>query len=122
MKSILLVGLGGAVGSMLRYFTTSTFNRVVNTTFPIGTFAVNIIGCVLIGILVSAAEKNQLINNDVRLLLITGFCGGFTTFSTFSHENIQLLNTGNFTSLSINIIASVALGIAGVWLGLNIIK
>lgn len=122
MKSILLVGLGGAVGSMLRYFTTSTFYRVVNTTFPIGTFAVNIIGCVLIGILVSAAEKNQLINNDVRLLLITGFCGGFTTFSTFSHENIQLLNTGNFTSLSINIIASVALGIAGVWLGLNIIK
>lgn len=122
MKSLLLVGLGGAVGSISRYIISSSLGRVSNTTFPIGTFMINIIGCILIGILVSAAAKYQVINDDMKLLLITGFCGGFTTFSTFSHENIQLLNAGNFTLLSLNILASVALGIVGVWLGLNIIK
>lgn len=122
MKSLILVGLGGAVGSMLRHLSSTVVNRFSNTTFPLGTFVVNIIGCLIIGMLVSAAGKYQLINNDIKLLLITGFCGGFTTFSTFSYENIQLLNTGNISSFALNIIASVVLGIVGVWLGLIIIK
>lgn len=122
MKSLILVGLGGAVGSVLRHLSSTVVNRFSNTTFPLGTFVVNIIGCLIIGMLVSAAGKYQLINNDIKLLLITGFCGGFTTFSTFSYENIQLLNTGNISSFALNIIASVVLGIVGVWLGLIIIK
>lgn len=122
MKSILLVGIGGAFGSMLRYLSALLTNRYWNNSFPLGTFAVNIIGCILIGILVALAEKQNIINNDLKLLLITGFCGGFTTFSTFSLENIQLINTGNYTLLILNILLSVSLGVLGVWIGLNIIK
>lgn len=122
MKSILLVGIGGAIGSVFRYLSTILTNRFWNNSFPLGTFAVNIIGCILIGILVALAEKQNIINNDLKLLLITGFCGGFTTFSTFSLENIQLINTGNYTLLILNILLSVSLGVLGVWIGLNIIK
>lgn len=122
MKSLILVGIGGAIGSILRYTTVNSINRIFNATFPLGTFIVNLIGCLIIGIIIAAAEKEQLINNEIKLLLVAGFCGGFTTFSSFSLENIQLLNLSNFSALALNIFGSVLLGVFGVWLGLNIIK
>lgn len=122
MKSIILVGIGGAIGSIIRYVISILSNKFWHSNFPIATFSVNILGCVLIGLLFAAAEKQNIINQDLKLLLITGFCGGFTTFSTFSLENIQLLNTGQILPFSLNIILSVGIGIFGVWAGLNLLK
>lgn len=122
MKSILLVGIGGAIGSIFRYLISVSTNKIWNNSFPLGTFVINIIGCLIIGIIVSLAQKQNIIDNNLKLLLITGFCGGFTTFSTFSLENIQLLNSGNIIAFILNILLSVSVGILGVWVGLNLIK
>ena len=90
LKSILLVGVGGAAGSMLRYLTALLVNRYANSHFPWATFTVNILGCFLIGLLFGLLDKQQVANQNIRLLLITGFCGGYTTFSAFSIENLNL--------------------------------
>ncbi len=122
MKSVMLVGIGGALGSILRYLMGTSINKFYHGHFPMGTFVVNIIGCILIGLITAIIIKQNIINSDLKMLLIVGFCGGFTTFSTFSQENIQLINSGHFSILALNIIASVSLGVLGVWAGLNIIK
>lgn len=87
IKNILMVGLGGACGSMLRFLCQKAFAL---SSFPIGTLLVNIAGCFLIGLLWGLVARNTL-NDQLRLLLMTGFCGGFTTFSSFSYEGMELL-------------------------------
>ena len=88
VKSFLLVGLGGSIGAMLRYLV-ATIWRTDN--FPYNTLVINIVGSLLIGIVFALSEKTDLINDNMKLFLATGICGGFTTFSTFSAENFQLL-------------------------------
>ncbi|MDR1877326.1 MAG: fluoride efflux transporter CrcB [Flavobacteriaceae bacterium] len=117
IKHILLIGLGGALGSVLRYLTAVYTAKHYSGTFPLATFLINITGCVLIGLFIGLAERYQLINTDIRLFLITGFCGGYTTFSTFSSENLQLFQNGNPITLFSYIFSSVLIGIVGVWLG-----
>ena len=100
-KAILLVGLGGGVGSILRYLTSVVATKYFQSNFPLGTFAVNVLGCLIIGILIGLFDKQQLANPDLRLLFITGFCGGFTTFSAASVEAAQLvLGQGSRTTRS----------------------
>ena len=100
MKNFLLVFIGGGFGSGLRYLIGKYLNSSLGG-FPIGTFTVNIIGSLLIGLILGyAAKENSLSQNQV-LLLATGFCGGFTTFSAFAHENFQLLKTGDIMQFSI---------------------
>jgi CrcB protein len=118
MKQILLVGLGGAAGSMLRYLTTILTARYFPVQFPLGTFVVNITGCFLIGLLMGGLADQH--NPQLRLLLITGFCGGYTTFSAFSYENMVLLNSNHSLMAIGYIFASVVFGLAAVWLGLKI--
>ncbi|WP_104736209.1 fluoride efflux transporter CrcB [Hanstruepera ponticola] len=121
MKSLLLVFIGGGVGSALRYLIGKWLNSP-DTGIPYGTFAANILGSLLIGIILGLAAKNNSLNSNQTLLLATGFCGGFTTFSTFAYENHVLLKSGDFTSFAVYTIASFIVGFLAVFLGLYIIK
>ena len=96
IKQILLVGLGGGLGSIFRYLTSILTAKYYSNTFPLATFTANILGCFLIGILVGTLGQNIQANNSLKLLLITGFCGGYTTFSAFASENISLLQTNSY--------------------------
>ncbi|MDR3271987.1 MAG: fluoride efflux transporter CrcB [Flavobacteriaceae bacterium] len=117
MKQILLIGLGGALGSIARHLASSFTAKQFSGLFPLPIFLVNITGCVLIGLFLGLFEQKQIISSEMKIFLVTGFCGGYTTFSTFSSENLQLLQNGNFLTLFAYIFLSVAAGILGVWLG-----
>jgi CrcB protein len=117
IKQMLLVGLGGGVGSALRYLTAWFVGRHVSCPFPLGTFAVNVLGCFLIGLLAGLSARGGLLGEEARLLLIAGFCGGYTTFSAFSIENVSLFEGGNYLTLAAYVLASVLTGVGAVWLG-----
>lgn len=119
-KHILLVGLGGAFGSITRYLAQKYFLQVLPGVFPIGTFIVNMMGCFLIGLFFGMAAKYAFFTPALRLLLMTGFCGGFTTFSAFTLEGMELLNQQRFLIFTLYFTCSVFLGLiatfTGVWL------
>jgi CrcB protein len=120
MKQILLVFIGGGFGSVLRFIIGKYLNQ--SGGIPYGTFAANILGSLLIGIILGLAAKNNTLSQNQTLLLATGFCGGFTTFSTFAYENANFLKTGDFTSFAIYTIASFVIGFLAVFLGLYLVK
>lgn len=122
LKAIVLVGIGGGMGSVLRYMTSSFMTKYFPSSFPCGTLSVNVLGCLLMGVLLSLGERQSWMNNDLRLLWLTGFCGGYTTFSTFASENIQLWQSGQILTVIAYTIASVLLGLVAVWLGLVMVK
>jgi fluoride exporter len=117
-KNFLLVGLGGAIGSMLRYAISLL---VTVKQFPYGTFIVNIAGSFIIGAVLALSLKNELFSNNWKLFLATGICGGFTTFSAFAAENMALLQNGKYGIALMYILASLLLGIAAVVLGFKLI-
>lgn len=121
-RNLILVGVGGFLGSVFRYLVTILLARQFTTSFPLGTLTVNIVGCFLIGILFALSEKGNLLTPEWRIFLTTGFCGGFTTFSTFSYESIRLLQDGEMLYLSLNVIVSVVIGFASTYLGILFIK
>ncbi|CAH8281652.1 CrcB protein [Mariniflexile fucanivorans] len=121
MKSILLVFFGGGFGSVLRYIIGKYLNNVENG-IPYGTFLANILGSLLIGIILGLAAKNDSLTQNQTLLLATGFCGGFTTFSAFAHENHMFLKSGDFLSFAIYTIASFVFGFLAVFLGLYVVR
>ena len=121
-RAIILVGLGGGLGSIFRYLTSVFATKYFQTNFPLGTFAVNIIGCLIIGILLSLFERQHLTNPDLKFLLITGFCGGYTTFSAFAADNINLFQSDNSLTAFIYIATSIIVSLFAVWLGLLITK
>jgi|TARA_R100000544_G_C2215139_1_gene54173 CrcB protein len=121
VKQLVLVFIGGGAGSMARYLLAKVGNTS-STGIPYGTFAANIIGSFLIGLIMGWALKQDAISTNTTLLLATGFCGGFTTFSTFAYENQLLLKSGDFVSFAIYTIASFALGIAAVFIGIWLAK
>lgn len=120
VKQFILVGLGGALGSMLRYGTSLLTAKYYANAFPLATFIANLLGCLLIGLLIGHFSKNG--NQGLQFLLITGFCGGYTTFSTFAAENITLWQNQNYLTLVGYTLASIFAGFLAVVLGLMISK
>lgn len=121
-RTLLLIGFGGGLGSISRYLTSLIVNRHFQSTFPFATFAVNIIGCLIIGLLLGLFEKQQLSYPDLKFLFITGFCGGYTTFSTFASENVNLLQSGNTWIAFSYIAASVIFSLFAMAMGLMLAK
>tara|TARA_X000001036_G_scaffold257515_1_gene239475 strand:+ start:290 stop:658 length:369 start_codon:yes stop_codon:yes gene_type:complete len=116
MKSFLLVFLGGGLGSSLRYLVASAMNQY-SKVLPLGTLTVNMLGCLLIGLILGYAQKENTLTSNQTLLLATGFCGGFTTFSAFANENLELLKNGEIFNFSVYTIGSVLVGILAVFFG-----
>jgi CrcB protein len=121
MQQFFIVGIGSFLGGGLRYLISVFFNQKINPDFPYATLAVNLLGCLLIGVFYSLFEKS-IINNDWKLFLTTGLCGGFTTFSAFSMESLQLFKQGNLFAMLMYIIISIVLGIALTYAGYLIAK
>ena len=122
IKNFLIVGLGGGAGSMLRYAVHRIFLGQSPAAFPTGTLLVNIAGCFLIGILWSVVSRSLTWNEEMKLLLMTGFCGGFTTFSAFTLEGIGLLKENKTTLFFIYLTASVLGGLLATFIGIRIVK
>ncbi|MFN5020293.1 MAG: fluoride efflux transporter CrcB [bacterium] len=122
LKNILLVLVGSAAGGSMRYITSLMIQSKNNTQFPWGTFLINIIGCFVIGMVYAMAARNATTGSDIKLLLATGFCGGFTTFSAFAFENLELFKSGMHMTALMYVILSVTLGILAVVLGASLIK
>ncbi len=121
MKQLLLVFFGGGLGSAVRY-AIGKYLQVSSSGFPYATFTVNIIGCLLMGLVLGWATKIVGTSQQMTVLLATGFCGGFTTFSAFAYENQQFLKAGDFSMLAIYTVASFSLGILAVFLGMYLIR
>lgn len=117
MKTLIIIGFGGFLGTISRYLLARHITFQTQSIFPWGTFIVNLLGCFLIGLIFGIAAKTSIINADIRLFLTVGFCGGFTTFSTFANENFILFKEGQILYLALYTALSVFFGILLTYLG-----
>jgi fluoride exporter len=122
MTEVLLVAVGGAIGSVLRYCVGVWALRLMGPAFPWGTLTVNVVGCFLIGFLSELITRKYGTSIELRLLLITGFLGGFTTFSAFSLDTIALFERGALVAAASYVIASIAVSLAAVFAGLVLVR
>ena len=122
IKSFLIVGIGSFIGGTLRYGLSTLMKQVCHQKFPWGTLMVNLLGCLVIGVLFGLFNKYSSVSSPWCLLLTTGLCGGFTTFSTFANESIQMLQQGNIGGFIGYVATSIIAGISLVALGYWIIK
>ena len=121
MKQLLLVFVGGGIGSTLRFLIGKWLNNTENG-IPYGTFSANVLGSLFIGIVLGLAAKNNMLSENYTLLLATGFCGGFTTFSTFAYENHLFLKSGDFATFTFYTITSFIIGFLAVFVGIYLVK
>lgn len=117
MTKWVLIAVGGALGSVLRYAVQGWVQRLTTGNFPIGTLAVNVIGCALLGLLAGMFAAPTAVREEYRIGLMVGILGGFTTFSTFGLETFNLANDGQLRSALLNVGASCGLGLIAVWAG-----
>lgn len=122
IKTLLFIGMGSFAGGISRYMLSKYVQNLTHLSLPIGTLTVNVLGCFLIGLLYGLFDRGNLMNSNLRLFLTMGFCGGFTTFSTFMGENFQLMKGANFFYLSLYLSASIIGGYLLLFLGYSLIK
>ncbi len=122
LKTLLYIGTGSFIGGIARYLTARAVQNSIASSFPYGTMVVNLLGCLLIGLIFGISERTNLISDEWRIFLTVGFCGGFTTFSTFANENMTLLRDGNFFYFALYTGLSVFLGLLAVFAGNAITK
>ncbi len=117
MRGLLIIGLGGMLGSIARYLTGQAINKLFTYQLPVGTLAVNMAGALLIGIVIGMGERFRWFNEPWHFFLAIGFCGSFTTYSTFAYENYTLLKEGHLASFMFYVVISLVVGIMLAWLG-----
>ena len=117
MRKLILLGLGGALGTLGRYGLTGLVHRFARETFPLGTLCVNLVGSLVIGLVMHLVRDQQALGPQARTVIVVGFLGGFTTFSAFSYETLELLQGGSPLLAGANVTAHVVLGIGAVWIG-----
>lgn len=122
VKILFIIGTGSFIGGVLRYIISKLIQNSMISSFPFGTFVVNIIGCFLIGVIYGLTERGNYISTEWKMFLTVGFCGGFTTFSTFANENVSMLRDGNFMSFAVYTSFSVFLGLSATYFGNLITK
>lgn len=122
IKSLLLVGIGGGLGSICRYLIYESIQNRFSSNFPIATFTINIIGSIFIGLLLGYLGKSTNYSPEIKWLLMTGFCGGFTTFSALSAENFQLIQSGQYWTCIFYSLLSITVGIIAVGIGWTLSK
>lgn len=122
LRTILIVGSGGFIGSVLRYLVQIFVERGMSTTFPWGTFVANMAGSFIIGIVFALAQKGNLLNAEWRMFLAVGFCGGFTTFSSFAYNNLTMLKEQAYGQFIMNVGGSLLLGLLAVYLGMILVR
>ncbi|GAB4431957.1 MAG: fluoride efflux transporter CrcB [Chloroflexi bacterium OHK40] len=122
MLNILAVALGAAIGANLRYGLAAWAAQRLGTAWPYGTFLINVLGCLAIGALLTLAATRMPLSEPVRLLLVTGLLGGFTTFSTFGYEAFSLISAGNWLGAGLYLGASVVVGLLAVFLGAGLVR
>ena len=122
IKSLLIVGTGSFIGGAMRYWLSTLMKSVCGQGFPWGTLMVNLLGCFLFGMLFAVFGKSSATDNTLYLLLTTGICGGFTTFSTFANESVQMLQQGNTWGFVGYVATSIVAGLALIALGYGVAK
>lgn len=122
LKNLVIVAIGGGVGSALRYLLQETLHKQLDNFEPYGTFVVNILGCLLLGLLAGYAEQEKLVSSSLNLLLISGFCGGFTTFSTFALQGNTLFISSKPIQAILYIGLSVVVGLLAAYFGYKLTK
>lgn len=122
MVKLLLIGAGGFLGAVARYGLSGLVQGRIGSSFPGGTLAVNVVGCLALGFLVGLFEERQLLGPDVRLFLGIGILGSFTTFSTFGFETLELARVGSFRLAGVNAAANLILGLGAVWGGRALVR
>jgi fluoride exporter len=122
IKTLLVIGTGGFLGSISRFLASRIVQNNFPSAFPFGTFFVNIAGCLLIGLIYGFSERSSLLTPGWKMFLTVGFCGGFTTFSTFANENLALLRDGSFFHFFLYTGLSVFLGIGATFFGVILTK
>lgn len=122
VKSIMIVGLGGFIGTVARFLISRYFQVNLTSVFPWSTFIVNIVGCLLIGIIYGISEKGDFLSPEIRLFLTVGICGGFTTFSTFSNDSFLLIREQEWVRFALYTSLSLFIGLMAVYVGRFIIK
>lgn len=119
---MLIAGTGGFLGTCARFLVNNLVVRIWKEPFPLATFLVNIIGCLIFGIIFGLLQRSQIINPRLNAFLIVGFCGGFTTFSTFSAETVRLLGDSQSLTAFLYVGVSVICGLIAVWFGMLVAK
>ena len=122
LLNLLLVALGGAFGSVARYALSTFVLRASGTLFPLGTFAVNLLGCLVFGVIAGAAEQRVALTPAARAFLLVGILGGFTTFSSYAFESFALLRDGQFLPAAVNIVGQVVAGLVGLAIGFAVAR
>lgn len=121
-RNALIIGLGGFFGTIARYLSSQFIFKIYPSSFPLATLLINVVGCFLIGVFFGIAEKENFISLEWRMFFTIGFCGGFTTFSAFSLENVQLLNRGEWSYVMLYTTVSVVVGILATYFGIWLMK